>query len=59
MIKILKRGNIEKSVFKTTCSSCKSLLEYEIEDIKRVEDLDIDSFYIECPVCGNFISHTF
>lgn len=55
MIKIIKQGTVEETVFKCTCSACDSILEYTNDDIHT----DRDGSYIECPVCGCCINHTF
>ncbi|MCK9446120.1 hypothetical protein M0Q50_04420 [bacterium] len=53
IIKIIKKGNIEPKSIKEKCSKCKTVFEYTNADVKP--DFR-DGDYVECPVCGSFIS---
>lgn len=54
-MRVIERGNAD-AVWprRFTCPTCKSVLELDLEDVKRNEDYtgDFTSFFINCPVCG-------
>lgn len=50
MVKVLKNNNI----FRCRCYTCKSVLEYQLED-KRLVPVGprTEEYMITCPACGN------
>lgn len=57
-MKILKQGTPpEKRVFTATCNYCKTEIEFEQGEAKRVNDQrDGDFLSIPCPTCGHQIT---
>lgn len=54
MIKILKEGKKPKPtkvIYKTTCSNCGCVFEFEVEDIKYQEKHLNGKMTVECPCC--------
>lgn len=56
MAKIIKRGcgNLRTYEVRHTCGCCESEIEFGEEDIRT--DQYCMNHYVECPVCGGFIS---
>ena len=48
-MKVVQKGSLTK---RTTCTRCKSELEYEPEDVKSMSYEDsATTYYVQCPIC--------
>lgn len=54
-MKVIKKGALAgDSIYRTTCSNCKSELEFQRKEAKyHFDQRDGDFLEVKCPVCGH------
>ena len=55
MAKIIKRKDAHRSPAKHTCVKCKSLVEYNVSDVRQ-RDVLWPSGWVSCPNCGKRVA---
>lgn len=55
-MKVISRGSLpEDQLYRTSCSNCKSVLEYQKKEARIVTDRNEIVYIIVCPVCSKDI----
>ena len=55
-MKVISRGSLpEDQLYRTSCSNCKSVLEYQKKEASIVTDRNEVSYVLVCPVCSHSI----
>ena len=55
-MKVISRGILpEEQLYRTSCSNCKSILEYQKKEAQIITDRNEVCYVLVCPVCSHSI----